>query len=141
MPSASLPVALQMATTVSVPGSLRRNWKGAFEPGNCASFPAGRKLSCWNLLGKITVPSPFASTLISVRWQSSLDLMEKHRKVVHLVVRLVRGKSEIEVVSLLLGLAPKLCHGGSGSDVDRLVVGHLDDQILELGLENLARQH
>jgi len=44
-------------------------------------------------------------------------------------------------VSLLLGLAPDLCHGGSGSDVDRLVVGHLDDQILELGLENLARQH
>ena len=64
-----------MAITVSVPGSLRRNWNGASAPGNCTSFPAARKLSCWNLLGKITVPSPLASTLISVRWQSSFDLM------------------------------------------------------------------
>ena len=44
-------------------------------PRDCTSFPAARQLSYSNLFRKITVPSPLASTLISVRWQSSLDLM------------------------------------------------------------------
>src|SRR4029079_11402431 len=117
MPSAALPVALQMATHASVSGSLRRNWKGAFEPGNCASFPAGRKLSCWNLLGEDHRALPLRIDVDQREMAVLLGLDGEHRKVVHLVVRLVRGKSEIEVVSLLLGLAPDLCHGGSGSDV------------------------
>jgi hypothetical protein len=36
---------------------------------------------------------------------------------------------------------PHRYHAGGRRDLDRVVVGHLDDQVPELGLQDLARQH